>query len=1101
MNALDKLNGFLDKSSPKLATFLRTNWKNQQQAITYKELREAIKRGDFDLKYLQQWQQDYSKFVLKHYYPLAQQAIQTSTQALVSAYGSTFKDPAMGHFDNFIQTKGAQLVREISVTQFGAINTLVRQAALSDTMSVDQLAKAIRPCIGLTQRQAQATQNYYNNLVQQGYTPKQALRMQATYAERMHRRRAATIAQTELAFAYNYGQYAMMEEAINNGLILPGVTKKWYTALDERVCDVCGKIDGQEVPLKENFSIGVLLPPAHPNCRCTVTYNNVQSVPAQPAQQAQPGTQVDPNDPNYQPPTIPDTLQYDPIDFDYVSHNNMGTGQMYQFEDQGGNEYIFKPGQSKSGKPEAFRAYIQEAGYKIQGIVDPDSAVPVGTITIDTPDGTMFGAMQKRITGIDPGFSLKSWQYGTGPAPSPEVIAQLQRENVTDWLLGNYDSHGGNFLLTNDGRLIGVDKEQAFRYMANPGSHTMSYSFHPNAAYGEQEPIYNTLYRKFAHGEIDIDLNNTLTYIKRIEAIPDAEYREIFRNYAEAMHGKSFKAEQLLDEIVARKQGLRSTFEGFYGQLLTERKGVATAFQFADTAVAAATAPLSATTFTAGALQGMKTSQLWSVAKNQGMKYFQYLKKDELIQALTDPTQTAQLMNEAKARALTSAQARVARQAHAAKVPKLRQVEGVTQLSDALQDLDKALEGSDLRGVSLISDSAALEGLQTSLRKVTIDGTDYYELSGKLTHDRWAQACSDISAATAQTGSWQFNEVIGSIDYSKPVLDLSGTMVEKLHKVPTQFIRTGDDILVLAQTQTETSARAMMGQFNIRVQAVNGRDAGQKVQELLRQAKMTDLADDVTAAALDRYKKMRLIWQNDPSAALNLNPATVTDAQLTGILGRLGITQARVDKTRLIKVTGGYFTVADPENVALAQKHGVAYLYHEITSMDGLINAIESGELLSTTHRYGRGITARGMSSDFDMETGGADNVFTRIVFNSQVGKYDRYGWGNYMIRFQPQVLERTDWYAYTSDCFGKTSGYDFEQRFGVEDHFAESKQNYRSSNEVMFRRSLPLSGIMEIRVPESEQKMLIDRLKAKGIRNINGIPVTKLIKKVSDKV
>ena len=51
---------------------------------------------------------------------------------------------------------------------------------------------------------------------------------------------------------------------------------------------------------------------------------------------------------------------------------------MHLCEDGSGTEWLFKPAQSKSGTPEEFRAYVQEAGYKVQGIVDPDTAVKVG---------------------------------------------------------------------------------------------------------------------------------------------------------------------------------------------------------------------------------------------------------------------------------------------------------------------------------------------------------------------------------------------------------------------------------------------------------------------------------------------------------------------------------------------------------------------------------------------------------------------------------------------------------------------------------------------------------------------------------------------------
>lgn len=55
--------------------------------------------------------------------------------------------------------------------------------------------------------------------------------------------------------------------------------------------------------------------------------------------------------------------------------------------------------------------------------------------------------------------------------------------------------------------------------------------------YGETEPVYNTLFRRFANEDIDLNLQDTLPYIKRVESIPDKEYREIFRPYAEALHG------------------------------------------------------------------------------------------------------------------------------------------------------------------------------------------------------------------------------------------------------------------------------------------------------------------------------------------------------------------------------------------------------------------------------------------------------------------------------------------------------------------------------------------------------------------------------------
>ena len=50
----------------------------------------------------------------------------------------------MDAMDDYITKHGGKLIREISTKQFNAINTLVRQATMTDTMTVkDQLARKL----------------------------------------------------------------------------------------------------------------------------------------------------------------------------------------------------------------------------------------------------------------------------------------------------------------------------------------------------------------------------------------------------------------------------------------------------------------------------------------------------------------------------------------------------------------------------------------------------------------------------------------------------------------------------------------------------------------------------------------------------------------------------------------------------------------------------------------------------------------------------------------------------------------------------------------------------------------------------------------------
>ncbi len=46
---------------------------------------------------------------------------------------------------------------------------------------------------------------------------------------------------------------------------------EWGTAADEVVCPICSPLNGRQVEKGQSFAPGVMLPPAHPRCRCWVT--------------------------------------------------------------------------------------------------------------------------------------------------------------------------------------------------------------------------------------------------------------------------------------------------------------------------------------------------------------------------------------------------------------------------------------------------------------------------------------------------------------------------------------------------------------------------------------------------------------------------------------------------------------------------------------------------------------------------------------------------------------------------------------------------------------------------------------------------------------
>lgn len=1118
-----QLEKFLHSSTPELVTVLCDTWGNQSAAITYKEIRKAIEQGYLSDQYIEMWQKSYSQLVVQQLAPQWETAIAAAAKNVTDKYGEFAVDLSWPQTRKWIDEHSAEFVTNVMDEQKQAMRAMIRRAAMTENFTVDELARAIRPTIGLTKQDSERLVTYYENLRADGLTAEQARSAQLKKAEVYHRNRAQTIADFELTSAYNHGNHLAIKQAVADGLIVEQ-QKKWSTDATESVCDVCGALDGTIIDIDAEFSIpdkffSKQLPPIHPHCHCCLEYvdkpgavlpdapgttlfeitpQELEGMTAEELEQKYQSAVLAAAPPDPAAAAIPESIKG--ISLSHSKKMQMGTGEMHLMLGDDGKQWLFKPAQSKSGVYEPFRAYVQEAGYKVQHIIDPTTAVPIGTGEYKIGGKMRFGAYQRRIQSMPGSPDLRKWQ--SYPFDLPEdVIAQLQRENVVDWLMCNYDSHGGNFLIDMECRVIGVDKEQAFRYIKHAGAKKLSYSFHPNSVYGEKEPIYNTLYRRFAHGELELNLNDTLAAIKRVEAIPDKAYREIFREYAESLHGKGKAAEELLDMIVDRKKNVRKVFEDFYSEILTERKGKKTVFKFADTIAGTAKQTASSAGMSMEALKQMSITDLQKIGQAQKLPMWSKMSKAELMTALNDPSLAEDMAEACRARTKAQRLARQAKKPDPAPptVPHKSKslVDGVMTVDEALSDMDAALKDSSVSGVPLVSDSSVIDGLQVNLRRYTIDGETYYEMSGKMTYEAWKKQADAFSRKRYRKVSRQFNP-LSRIDYKTGEVDYKNTL-SRMADIPVYLDDTGDTLFMLAHQDCAYSARAIMGEFSIRVKAGYGTDAAAKLRNALLKYDLEDVLRETTQADIDRLKTMRLIWQNSPQSAIDLTDMGFPDDKIEVAAQILGITKDRIDAMTVKKISGGYYTFLDPEMEKVMDKIGVAYPWSGVTSADGVVNVIKSGELIASNYRVKRGIFGSGASVSADIRTGGADNVFCRIAMKNNVGK-ERYSHsfsgGPYRIIIDRKELTRTDWYAYTGDEFGTTDGRTFSGRHTVQRHFRALASSYESSNEVMFRRSVNSESFVEIRCESSNHRIsLINALNAAGIHEINGQPLEKFIK------
>jgi len=245
------------------------------------------------------------------------------------------------------------------------------------------------------------------------------------------------------------------------------------------------------------------------------------------------------------------------------------TGEMYHINDrQNGGEYYFKPAISKNGAERPYRAYIQEAAYYVQQIINPENAVKCNTIEING----MFGAIQEKIPiNAESTKALREYfDRGKGELPAG-IISQVIDEYLVDFCLCNYDSHAKNFIVDENGRLRGIDKEQAFRYIKEDSNRDMMFSTNYNENYGENPPIYNTLFEQMKQGEISYKHLEELRYrASRLSQFPDEQYRKIFEQYAYGKAKTPQAAEMLLSSILERKNNILQNIEQLYNDIYNE---------------------------------------------------------------------------------------------------------------------------------------------------------------------------------------------------------------------------------------------------------------------------------------------------------------------------------------------------------------------------------------------------------------------------------------------------------------------------------------------------------------------------------------------------
>ena len=287
---LDMLKKFLEEESAEPVEYLCGVWEQQKRGVTYAELRRAAKLGAIDTKWLRQWSEDYNRVVVERLEPVWRKALASGASSNPLLRSSRLSwDSQSQRITQWVLERGGIFADGCTKGQREAIQALL-EYQLTEKLPIDHFCQAVMPCIGLTQRQAKSTMILYHrtkkDLVKDGLKTeaahKKALSIAQKYAEQQHQRRALTIAQTEMAAAWNYGAEEAIKQAQEQRLI-GHVVRRWCTSGDDRVCETCAALDGTEVEMDSRFNattktgsiLSVEYPPLHSMCGCAVQYLEV----------------------------------------------------------------------------------------------------------------------------------------------------------------------------------------------------------------------------------------------------------------------------------------------------------------------------------------------------------------------------------------------------------------------------------------------------------------------------------------------------------------------------------------------------------------------------------------------------------------------------------------------------------------------------------------------------------------------------------------------------------------------------------------------------------------------------------------------------------
>jgi hypothetical protein len=246
------------------------------------------------------------------------------------------------------------------------------------------------------------------------------------------------------------------------------------------------------------------------------------------------------------PPTSPSSLPLEPpkpnVSSFTVKHAAVGGGHaktLYDAPDS--SVWMFKP--------DATAAVAEKAGYTVQSLL----GVATPELHVMTVTGQV-GSMQQFHAGIKGEVTFASL-----PSLSAQQRADIQQHQVIDWLISQHDSNQGAMLIGADDHILGVDKGQAFKFLA---SDRLDWKYAPNP----DGVIYKPLFENYIGGQYDLRREAIDAIIGKIEALDDDLFKQAVKPYVDHAVQQGFVGSEdaIYNKLLARKHTIRADFDALY---------------------------------------------------------------------------------------------------------------------------------------------------------------------------------------------------------------------------------------------------------------------------------------------------------------------------------------------------------------------------------------------------------------------------------------------------------------------------------------------------------------------------------------------------------